>query len=463
MSIKNGVQKVGRSLSAMVMPNLGAFIAWGLITALFIETGWAPNAKLSEMVGPMLSYLLPLLIGYTGGKMIHGVRGGVVGAIATIGVIMGASIPMFLGAMIAGPLGGWVIKKFDDAIEGKIPAGFEMLVNNFSAGILGGILSVICYLGIGPIAEGITNAFGAGVGWLVDHKLLPFASVIVEPAKVLFLNNAINHGVFTPLGTQQSQEIGRSIYYMIESNPGPGLGLLLAYCLVGKGSAKSSAPGAIIIHFFGGIHEIYFPFVLMNPILILAMMGGGFTGVLSLSILGGGLIAPASPGSIFAELMMTPRGAFFANITGILLAGAVSFVLSMLLLKVFGKDQGDLETAQAKTRANKAESKGVTIEETTVAWGSGLTAKKIIFACDAGMGSSAMGATKLRKKIKEAGLDIEVAHSPVGEVPPDADVIVCHKDLVLRAKDACPGAKLIAITDFLNAPEYDQLIIELKK
>ena len=465
MSVKNAVQKVGRSLSAMVMPNLGAFIAWGLITALFIPTGWTPNAKLGDMVGPMLSYLLPLLIGYTGGKMIHGVRGGVVGAIATIGVIMGASIPMFLGAMIAGPLGGWVIKKFDDAVEGKIPAGFEMLVNNFSAGILGGILSIICYLGIGPIAEGITNAFGAGVGWLVERKLLPFASIIVEPAKILFLNNAINHGVFTPLGTQQSQEIGRSIYYMIESNPGPGLGLLLAYCLAGKGSAKSSAPGAVIIHFFGGIHEIYFPYVLMNPILLLAMIGGGFTGVLTLSIFGGGLIAPASPGSIFAELMMTPKGAFFANIAGIVLGGAVSFVLSMLLLKVFGKEEGDLEAAQAKTRANKAESKGISVEETTVAWGnvSASSVKKIIFACDAGMGSSAMGATKLRKKIKDAGLNIEVAHSPVGEVPPDTDIIVCHTELAQRAAAACPGAKLVAITDFLNAPEYERLIDELKK
>jgi PTS system mannitol-specific IIC component len=465
MSVKNAVQKVGRSLSAMVMPNLGAFIAWGLITALFISTGWAPNEKLSNMVDPMLKYLLPLLIGYTGGKMIHGVRGGVVGSIASIGVIMGASIPMFLGAMIAGPLGGWVIKKFDEVSEGKIPAGFEMLVNNFSAGILGGILSIICYLGIGPLAEGITNAFGAGVGWLVEHKLLPFASVIVEPAKILFLNNAINHGVFTPLGTQQSQEIGRSIYYMIESNPGPGLGLLLAYCLAGKGSAKSSAPGAVIIHFLGGIHEIYFPYVLMNPILLLAMMGGGFTGVLVLSVLGGGLIAPASPGSIFAELMMTPKGSFFANIAGIVIAGAVSFVLSMLLLKVFGKEDGDLEAAQAQTRANKAESKGASVTDTQVAWGnvSASSVKKIIFACDAGMGSSAMGATKLRKKLKEAGITIEVAHSPVNEVPADTDIIVCHKELAQRAKDACPSAKLVAITDFLNAPEYEQLVNELKK
>ncbi|MDR0383629.1 MAG: PTS mannitol transporter subunit IICBA [Spirochaetaceae bacterium] len=463
--VKQNVQKVGRFLSAMVMPNLGAFIAWGLITALFIPTGWTPNERLGNMVGPMLTYLLPLLIGYTGGKMLHGVRGGVVGGIATIGVIMGADIPMFLGAMIAGPLGGWVIKKFDEGIEGKVPAGFEMLVNNFSAGILGGALSILCYLGIGPLAAGATNGLGAGVGWLVDRNMLPFASVLVEPAKILFLNNAINHGVFTPLGTEQSLQIGRSIYFMIESNPGPGLGLLLAYCLLGKGNAKSSAPGAVIIHFFGGIHEIYFPYVLMNPVLILAMIGGGFCGVLTLSILGGGLIAPASPGSIFAEMMMTPKGYHFANLAGIAVGGAVSFLLSILLLKVAGKDEADLEAAQESTRSMKAESKGVSVGETAVA-GAKFTSssvKKIVFACDAGMGSSAMGATKLRKKLQNAGFtEIVVVHSPVSEVPADADVIVCHKELQERARASNPRARVVAITDFLSAPEYDTLVQDLK-
>lgn len=443
-------------MSAMVMPNIGAFIAWGLITALFIPTGWLPNEKLGAMVGPMLSYLLPLLIGYTGGKMVGGLRGGVVGAIATMGVIMGASIPMFIGAMIAGPLGGLLIKKFDEAAEGRIPSGFEMLVNNFSAGILGGVLAIICYLGIGPLAEACTNALGAGVGWLVSHKLLPFASILVEPAKILFLNNAINHGVFTPLGTQQINEAGKSIYFMIESNPGPGLGVLLAYCLAGKGNAKSSAPGAVIIHFFGGIHEIYFPYVLMNPVLILAMMAGGFTGVLTLTIFGGGLVGPASPGSIFAELMMTPKGGFIANILGILFACAVSFLLSMILLKAFGKDDAALEAAQSKVDAAKAESKGAAgVKKLS-------SVKKIIFACDAGMGSSAMGATKLRKKLKAAGLEIDVGHSPVGEVPKDAEIIVVHKELAERAKSVCPDALIITITDFLNAPEYEKLIQDLK-
>ncbi|MDR0380368.1 MAG: PTS mannitol transporter subunit IICBA [Oscillospiraceae bacterium] len=463
--MKQGMQRFGRFLSGMVMPNIGAFIAWGLITALFIDTGWLPNARLSAMVDPMIKYLLPLLIGYTGGKMVGGTRGGVVGAIATIGVIMGADVPMFLGAMGMGPLGGWVIKKFDSLMKDRIPAGFEMLVNNFSAGILGGLLAVVGYLAIGPIAEAINAAMGAGVQWLVDRSLLPITSILVEPAKVLFLNNAINHGVFTPLGVQQAAEVGRSVFYMIESNPGPGLGLLTAYMLLGKGGAKSSAPGAIIIHFLGGIHEIYFPYVLMNPILILAMIGGGASGVFTVSLFGGGLIGAASPGSIFAELAMTPRGAFFANIAGVLVAAVVTFLLSALLMKMFVKGEGDLEESAARVSAMKAESKG----QDRAAPAAGKSAvlsgpvNKIVFACDAGMGSSAMGASKLRKRLKNAGLEnIQVIHSSVDEVPGDADVIVCHVELRERAASAGPNAHLVCITDFLNAPEYDELIAKLK-
>lgn len=464
--MKQGVQKFGRFLSGMVMPNIGAFIAWGLITALFIGTGWAPNEKLAAMVGPMLTYLLPLLIGYTGGKMIYGTRGGVVGAIATMGVIMGADIPMFLGAMAIGPLGGWVIKKLDGLWEGKIPGSFEMLVNNFSVGIFGAILAIFGYLAIGPVAAGINTVLGSGVGWLVAHNLLPLTSILVEPAKVLFLNNAINHGVFTPLGAQQAAEVGRSIFYMIESNPGPGLGLLLAYSLFGKGNAKASAPGAIIIHFFGGIHEIYFPYVLMNPILILAMIGGGASGVFTLSLLGGGLTGAASPGSFIAQMLMTPKGAYFANIMGILVGAVVAFALSVLLMKLFVKEQDDgaLEASTAKMQTMKAESKGTAGKAQPQQNAITGAVKKIVFACDAGMGSSAMGASKLRKKIKNAGFDdIEVVHSSVDEVPADADVIVCHEQLAQRAQQANAKAYLVTITDFMNAPEYDVLIEKLKQ
>lgn len=459
--MKERVQKFGRFLSGMVMPNIGAFIAWGFITALFIADGWFPNEAIATMVSPMLNYLLPLLIGYTGGKMVGGQRGAVAGAIATLGVIVGADITMFIGAMIAGPLGGLCIKLFDKAMEGHVPAGFEMLINNFSVGILGGALAVVCMFLIGPVCTALTSALGAGVELLVDNGLLPLTAVLVEPAKVLFLNNAINHGVFTPIGTAQAMEAGKSILFMIESNPGPGLGLLLAYCVAGKGNARSSAAGAALIHFVGGIHEIYFPYVLMNPILILAPMIGNICGITTLSLLGGGLKAAASPGSIIAEMLMTPKGCYFANIAGIAISTAVSFLIAVFLLKFFGKD-GDLEAAQQQVAASKAASKGQSVAAVTGASVSASDVRKIVFACDAGMGSSAMGATMLRNKLKEAGVTgIEVVHAPVSEIPKDCQIVVTHHELSARAASSNPGAEIIPIQNFMGAPEYDTLVARL--
>ncbi|GAB7044796.1 MULTISPECIES: PTS mannitol transporter subunit IICB [Catenuloplanes] len=346
------VQRIGGHLAGMVMPNIGAFIAWGLITALFIPTGWIPNEGLAQLVDPMIKYLLPILIGYTGGRIVHGQRGAVVGAVATMGVIVGAEIPMFLGAMIIGPLAAFVIKLFDKAIEGKIRPGFEMLVDNFSAGIVGGAFALLAKVSVGPVVERVMTLLGNGVDWLVDHSLLPVVSVLVEPAKVLFLNNAINHGVFTPLGVQQVAENGKSIMYMIESNPGPGLGLLLAYFFFGPKLLRPSTPAAMIIHFFGGIHEIYFPYVLMKPRLILAMIAGGAAGVTTFMITGAGLTASPSPGSIFAYAAMTPRGVgnWIGMIAGVLIAAAVSFAVASLLLG-FGRLKEDQEVDDASAEA----------------------------------------------------------------------------------------------------------------
>ncbi|WP_099467321.1 PTS mannitol transporter subunit IICB [Konateibacter massiliensis] len=458
--MKEKVQVFGRFLSGMVMPNIGAFIAWGLITAFFIPTGWLPNESLSGLVGPMITYLLPLLIAYTGGKTVAGDRGGVIGVIVTMGVIVGSDIPMFLGAMLMGPLSAWILKKFDKVIREKIPTGFEMLVNNFSVGIIGAILAVLAMKGISPIVVGLSAAMEAGVGFFVDNNILPLASIFIEPAKVLFLNNAINHGILSPMGIEQVSEAGKSIFFLLEANPGPGLGILIAYCLVGKGSAKTSAPGAIIIHFLGGIHEIYFPYILMNPVLILAAMAGGASGIFTLSIFGGGLVAPASPGSIIAVLAMTPKGGYFAVLAGVLVATVVSCVVAVPLLKIFGKNV-ELDEAKDKVKDMKAASKGQRSEAAaTIEVGS---VQKIVFACDAGMGSSAMGATVLRKKLKEAGLErIEVVHSSVSSIPADAQVVVTHEELRERAAHSNPNAKLVLIKNFLSAPEYDILVNELK-
>jgi len=332
--MRERIQRLGGFLAGMIIPNLGALIAWGLITALFIPTGWTPNESFAELVGPMIVYLLPVLIGYTGGKMIHGVRGGVVGATVTMGVIVGTDVPQFMGAMVMGPLGGWLIKLFDDAVEDKVPVGFEMLVNNFSAGILATVVAILGYLFMSPVLTAISNAFGAVVDFLVSARLLPLAAIIIEPAKVLFLNNALNHGVLAPLGVASAEETGRAIHFLLETNPGPGLGLLVAYWIAGKGMLKQSSPGAMIIHFLGGIHEIYFPYVLAHPIMILAMIAGGFSADLWFTIMNAGLVATPSPGSIFAYLLVIPKGQHFAVLTGVLIGAVVSALVGVFLLRV---------------------------------------------------------------------------------------------------------------------------------
>ncbi|MDF7666586.1 PTS mannitol transporter subunit IICBA [Orbaceae bacterium ESL0727] len=458
-NIKLKVQNFGRFLSNMVMPNIGAFIAWGFITAIFLYNakdpnagGWFPNEAIATaFIGPMISYLLPLLIGYTGGKLVYGERGGVVGAVTTIGVIVGSSIPMFLGAMIAGPLGGYVIKQFDRLVDGKIKSGFEMLVNNFSAGIIGMILALISYFAIGPSVVVASNALAHGVDFMVAHNLLPLTSIIVEPAKILFLNNAINHGVFTPLGVTESVETGKSIFFLIEANPGPGLGLLLAYMFFGKGDAKGSASGAAIIHFFGGIHEIYFPYVLMNPRLIIAVILGGMTGVFTLTIFHAGLTAPASPGSIFAVMGMA-KGSYLGVTVAVIAATIVSFIASAILLKTTRNTAKSLDEAKSDMLAMKKGSPvGFDLKNV----------KKIIVACDAGMGSSAMGAGILRKKIQDANLDILVTNLAINNLPTDADIVITHKDLTERAKQYAPNAQHISLTNFLDSQPYSQLVTDL--
>ena len=356
--MKEKVQVFGRFLSGMVMPNIGAFIAWGLITALFIETGWCPNETFAGLVGPMSQMLLPLLIAYTGGEVVAGKRGGVIGAIAAMGVIVGSDIPMFIGAMIAGPLAAWILKKFDAFVQPHIRAGFEMLVNNFSLGIIGALLALAAMKGITPLVTILNNAMSAGVGFFVDHGLLPLASVFIEPAKVLFLNNAINHGILSPMGIQQVKEFGKSVFFLLEANPGPGLGVLLAYCIFGKGNAKSSAPGAVIIHFFGGIHEIYFPYILMNPLLILATIAGGAGGILVFDLFDVGLTSAASPGSILAILLMAERHSYPGLILGVFVAAVISFVISVPILKFMGRDTS-LEEAQQKKDVMKRQAKGM--------------------------------------------------------------------------------------------------------
>ncbi|MGW9628651.1 PTS mannitol transporter subunit IICB [Microbacterium sp. NPDC055521] len=530
------VQRFGTFLSGMIMPNIAAFIAWGFITMLFIPAGffgadspfgwhWFPVAEiiggggdadaigwrgamtaLSEgdagnfaayvgLVGPMITYLLPLLIANTGGRIVYGERGGVVATIATMGVIVGTDIPMFLGAMIMGPIAGWVTKQMDKLWDGKIKPGFEMLVNNFSAGILGMILAIVGFFAFGPIMLGISAVLGGAVGWLVSMQLLPVVSIIVEPAKVLFLNNAINHGVFTPLGIEQASEVGKSILFLIEANPGPGLGLLLGFTFFGIGAAKASAPGAIIIQFFGGIHEIYFPYALSKPMTILALIAGGAAGVTTNMILGGGLGFPAAPGSIIA-VTAAAIGSGVGNLMvvylSVIIAATVTFLITGVILRASRKrdllaEADAFGAAIAQTEANKGKKSAamdtlrVSSDSATVAQADEMVDKhetqaetagladggivstkpvqSIVFACDAGMGSSAMGASVLRNKIKKAGLEgITVTNAAIANLDGAADLIITQQQLTDRARAKSPDSIHVSVDNFMNSPKYDEVV-----
>ncbi len=528
------VQRFGTFLSGMIMPNIAAFIAWGFITMLFIPAGffganspfgwhWAPVAEIIGgggdaatigwpgaataltanadggtyqgyvgLVSVMITYLLPLLIANTGGRIVYGARGGVVATIAVMGVIVGTNIPMFLGAMIMGPLAAWITKQMDKLWDGKIRPGFEMLVNNFSAGILGMILAIVGFFAFGPVFLGISAVLGSIVGFLVQFNLLPVLSIIVEPAKVLFLNNAINHGVFTPLGIEQAANTGKSILFLIEANPGPGLGLLLAFTFFGVGAAKASAPGAIVIQFLGGIHEIYFPYALAKPMTILALIAGGASGVAVNMIFGGGLVFPAAPGSIIA-VTAAAAGGGVANVLvvylSVIVAAVVTFLISGVILRASRKRDQEAEgdsfaAAIDQTAANKGKESsalgalrtraaGTTGSGTTEAadrdvdgalggLGGAVTTKQlnnIVFACDAGMGSSAMGASVLRNKIKKAGIEgVTVTNQAIANLDGSADLVITQNQLTDRAKAQSPDSLHVSVDNFMNSPRYDEVV-----
>ncbi|CAA9409591.1 PTS mannitol transporter subunit IICBA [uncultured Nocardioides sp.] len=473
------VQKFGTFLSNMIMPNIPALIAWGLLTALFIDVGWLPNADLATMVGPTIHYLLPILIAGTGGRMVHGDRGAVVGAFSVMGAIAGsdlivanfnATLPadaaqlgqvhMFIGAMILGPLSAWVMKRLDALWDGKVRPGFEMLVNMFSAGITAFVMALFGFWVVARVVNEVMDVAGNIVETLVDNSLLPLTSLLIEPAKVFFLNNAINHGVLTPLGISEAAESGKSVLFLLEANPGPGLGLLLAFSVFGKGIAKATAPGAAVIHFLGGIHEIYFPYVLMKPKLILAMIAGGMTGVAINVAFDVGLRAPAAPGSIFAVYAQTASDSYVGVTLAVIGSAAVTFAVASFLLKLDRTGDGDLAAATAQMEANKGKRSSVS----GALVGPGATAPgqpihEIVFACDAGMGSSAMGASVLRRKVHAAGFpDVTVVNKAISSLEDDWDVVVTHRDLTDRARQRAGSAVHVSVDNFMASPRYDEIV-----
>ncbi len=476
-SFRARLQAAGGFLTAMVIPNIGAFIAWGFITALFIPTGWLPNEEFAKIVSPMVTYFLPLLLAYTGGTLVYGQRGGVAGAIGAVGLVVGAPIPMFLGVMIMGPLSAWIIKKWDGLIQPRIRPGFEMVINNFGLGAIGFGLILLSYEFIGPAVVWINGLLTAAVNALLTTGFLPILAVLNEPAKVMFLNNVIDQGIYYPLGMQASATAGKSIFFMVASNPGPGLGLLLAYTFFsGSKVLRQTAPGAIIIHFFGGIHEIYFPYVFAKPITLIGLILGAGSGIATAQALNAGLVAGPSPGSIFAYLMLTPKGGFLGTIGSVVVATAVSFAVNAFLLKLSAKRDAakvdaevEAEIAEAKARVETMKQEGKDVLNESLAAVTGTSEpeahriKKVVFACDAGMGSSVMGASAFRRQVEKAKIPVEVVHSAIEKVPADADVVVTHENLAERARMAHSDIEIVPIESFMSDRNIDALFARIER
>lgn len=462
-SLRERVQQAGAFLSGMMVPNITAFLAWGFITALFAPGGWLPNATMAALISPMLLTLLPILIGFTGGRLVHGIRGGVAGAVATTGAIAGSDAPMLIGAMLLGPMGGLTLRWIDRALAGRFPPALQMLVANFSAGLLGALLAMVALLAVAPMVRAATDALAAAAKTLTTAGMLPLAAGIIEPAKVLFLNNAINHGVLAPLGAAQAHTDGRSIFFLLETNPGPGLGLLLAFWLCGGAAVRQSAPSAIVVHALGGIHEIYFPYVLMQPLTIVAVIAGGLAANVAFVATGAGLVATPSPGSIFAQLALAPRGGVGPVLLGILTGALCSFLVAVALVRRVGAGEtsDELTDAQSRMRAMKPEA--------LVTSASGFTARDpaerraIVFACDAGLGSSVVGAAVLRRKLRDAGIEATVTHAAISDLPTSAGIIVVHTTLEERVRRQVPGAAVYAVDEFVHSRAYDRLIDDVRR
>lgn len=453
------IQKFGATLSAMVMPNIGVFIGWGILTALFIDTGWCPNKYFNELVSPVLTYLLPVLIGYTAGSNIYGRRGGVIGAFATMGMIVGSDVTMLVGGMIMGPLAAVIIRKFDKLIEGKVKTGLEMLVDNFSLGIIGCLLCMISYIAVAPAMTAIQNVLATGVNFMCDKGLIPLTAIFVQPAQILFLNNAINHGIMVPLGLQQAAEVGKSVLFLVEANGAIWVGLAAAFAVFGNKAAKKSAPGAVIIMFFGGIAEVCFPYCLMMPLTILGPIVGNMFSLFVLSNFGGGAVGPPSPGSVFAFYMMTPKDSLFVNTIAYFGSMAITFVVTAVILKVTNqKEEEVVETIAGQVETGEAVLGQVDMPNRIA------KLEKVVFACDAGMGSSAMGVSILKTRLQKAGLRPNVDHVAVADIPMDADVVVTNENLAQRAIMSTEGKiPILTISNFTDQGEYDRIVAQIQK
>ena len=454
--MRNTIHKFGKFYSSIMINMIGIFIFTGVLSVVFGDHGWWPNADIYAISAFVYSYVIPILIAYTAGNQIGTVHeatdpdrrttgvhhaGGAIAVLAVSGMILADKNSAILGAMILGPVCGYVWKHLLEPWTRKVVPGLEMLTRNLAAAVTGMGFALVAYIGLAPFIHALTQVLMMGVNALWERNLVCLVSLVIEPCKVFFLNNCINHGILLPLAIQQAGETGTSILFLLESNPGPGFGVLLALWLCQRKRRKEYA-AYLFVEGIGGIHELYFPVVLSNLILLIPLIAGGMTGSFLFSVLGVTADGAISPGSILTVLLMTGRKAPLAVLC-VAASALVSMGTACLILRVQEQKQG------------------ITQEEKVVEHKENLT---IGFVCDAGVGSSAMGAGLFRRILREQGRkDISVEAYAVDEVPKDLSIAVCQSSFKELLEKENPGLEIHAMESLLSREEHLALIQTLQK
>lgn len=462
--MKKLLHKMGKFYSSIIIKNIGIFIFIGLLFVVFNEQGWFPNTEIYAISEMVYNIILPALIGYEAGKQTGGQTGGILAVLAVAGIVAADDAIGILGGMILGPVAGVMWKHSSAWLSRWANSSLQMLVRNVFMGVLGAALAISGYYLLSPILGILTAGVGHCVDYLVTHKIIAALSIIIEPAKVFFLNNIMNHGILVPLGMNQVQESGQSILFLLESNPGPGLGMMAALYYGIKKRRKEYA-AAMFAQAAGGLHEVYFPFVLSDMMLLIPLIAGGFAGNLCFEFLGSGLQGPVSPGSVITILIMAGKGQVLRTAVGIAVSAIVAFCGSLLVLKIRGGYHADEETAAAEEiqelqdipeQDQKEENRRQEIERMPIL--------KVGFVCDAGVGSSAMGASLFRRKLAQTELHgLQVQPYAADQIPQDLDLIVCQKDFYELLPEREEQVEVCTVSNLMASEEYTAIIEKIQR
>lgn len=455
-SLKRLLSKGVKFYSSIIAANLPLFIMLGFISLMFSNSGLFPNEKMALVSQSCYKYLLPTILAYYAGKKIGGESGAFTGAVCGLAISIFSAYTSFIASIFMGTLCGILCRFLKEKIKFDKFTGFEMISKNIFFGAVGVITVSLTYFIFAPIFSYIDLFFSNLIEYLSDVKTLPITTSVIETLKVFSLNNSINHGFLIPAGVENAANFGKSVFFLLETNPGPGLGILLAFYILNKDRRKYFA-SCMTVQAIGGIHEIYFPIVLSNLKLLIALILGAMSGNLVFYLLHAGARGAISPGSIITIFLMCTPSDWFAIMLGIATSAVVSCLSACLILEFDAHKSKEVESDD-----NTSESIETTSEPVFSLPDFGYV-EDIVFVCDAGIGSSVMAASMFKKMLIENGLGgISVSSSPVDEIPEDADLLICQKIISTKARNYNEYATIIEVENFMDSNMYKAIIEKIK-